>query len=231
MAYDTLPADGAPTARCLILVTPDGERTMNTFLGASVDFKPEDLDLALIGAAKIVYLEGYLFDRDEAKGAFRKAARAAKKAGAKVALTLSDAFCVDRHRDDFKALVREGADIVFANEKEITTLYQVNSFQEAADMALQDCEVAVLTRSEAGSVIVAAGETIEIAAEKVPQVVDLTGAGDLYAAGFLYGLTHGAPLQACGRLGSLAAGEVIGHIGARPEISLRKLAKDRGLIG
>ena len=231
VAYDTLPADGAPTARCLILVTPDGERTMNTFLGASVDFKPEDLDLALIGAAKIVYLEGYLFDRDEAKAAFRKAAREAKKAGAKVALTLSDAFCVDRHREDFKALVREGSDIVFANEKEITTLYQVNSFAEAADAALKDCEMAVLTRSEEGSVIVAAGETIKIEADRVPQVVDLTGAGDLYAAGFLYGLTQGAPLKACGRLGSLAAGEVIGHIGARPEISLRKLAKERGLIG
>src|SRR3990170_282926 len=232
VAYDTLPAaDGAPTARCLILVTPDGERTMNTFLGASVDFTPQDLDRDLIGAAKIVYLEGYLFDRDEAKAAFRKAARAAKKAGAKVALSLSDAFCVDRHRDDFKSLVREGADIVFANEKEITTLYQVNSFEEAADTALQDCEMAVLTRSEAGSVIVAAGETIAIAAEKVPQVVDMTGAGDLYAAGFLYGLTQGAPLKACGRLGSLAAGEGIGHIGARPEISLRKLAKERGLIG
>ena len=231
VAYDTLPADGAPTARCLILVTPDGERTMNTFLGASVDFRPEDLDLGLIGAAKIVYLEGYLFDRDEAKAAFRKAARAAKKAGAKVALTLSDALCVDRHRADFKKLVREGADIVFANEKEIATLYQVNSFEEAADAALRDCEMAVLTRSEAGSVIVAAGETIQISAEKVSQVVDLTGAGDLYAAGFLYGLTHGAPLPACGRLGSLAAGEAIGHIGARPEISLRKLASDRGLIG
>ena len=280
VAYDTLPADGAPTARCLILVTPDGERTMNTFLGASVDFKPEDLDLALIGAAKIVYLEGYLFDRDEAKAAFRKAARAAKKAGAKVALTLSDAFCVDRHRKDFKALVREGADIVFANEKEITTLYQVNSFAEAAEAALKDCEMAVLTRSEAGSVIVAAGETIEISAEEIPQVVDLTGAGDLYAAGFLYGLTYGATLPVCGRLGSLAAGETIeieaepvsrvvdltgagdlyaagflyglthgakltvcgrlgslaaaeaiGHIGARPEISLHELAKENGLIG
>jgi sugar/nucleoside kinase (ribokinase family) len=211
-------------------VTPDGERTMNTFLGASVDFKPEDLDLDLIRAAKIVYLEGYLFDRDEAKAAFRKAARAAKKAGAKVALTLSDAFCVDRHREDFKALVREGADIVFANEREITTLYQVNSFEEAADMALQDCELAVLTRSEEGSVIVAAGETIEIPAEKVSQVVDMTGAGDLYSAGFLYGLTHGLPLEACGRIGSLAAAEVIGHIGARPEISLRKLAKETGLV-
>jgi sugar/nucleoside kinase (ribokinase family) len=232
VAYDTLPAsDGAPTARCLILVTPDGERTMNTFLGASVDFTPEDLDLALIGASRIVYLEGYLFDRDEAKAAFRAAARMAKKAGAKVALSLSDAFCVDRHRDDFKAFVREGADIVFANEKEITTLYQVNSFEEAADRALQDCEMAVLTRSEAGSVIVAQGETFEIPAESVPQVVDVTGAGDLYAAGFLYGLTRGAPLESCGALGSLAAAEAIGHIGARPEISLRKLAKERGLIG
>ena len=231
VAYDTLPAsDGAPTARCLILVTPDGERTMNTFLGASIDFRPEDLDLELIGAAKIVYLEGYLFDRDPAKAAFRKAARAAKKAGAKVALTLSDAFCVDRHRKDFKALVREGADIVFANEKEITTLYQVNSFEEAADAALKDCEMAVLTRSEAGSIIVAAGETIEIEAENVSRVVDLTGAGDLYSAGFLYGLTHGAPLPKCGRLGSLAAAEAISHIGARPEISLRRLASENGLI-
>jgi sugar/nucleoside kinase (ribokinase family) len=231
VAYDTLPAaDGAPTARCLILVTPDGERTMNTFLGASVDFTPEDLDRDLIGAARIVYLEGYLFDREEAKAAFRAAAREAKAAGAKVALSLSDAFCVDRHRDDFRSLVREGADIVFANEKEITTLYQVNSFEEAADAALQDCEMAVLTRSEAGSVIVAAGETIEIEAEPVARVVDLTGAGDLYAAGFLYGLTHGAPLKACGRLGSLAAAEAIAHIGARPEISLRQLAKENGLI-
>jgi sugar/nucleoside kinase (ribokinase family) len=231
VAYDTLPAsDGAPTARCLILVTPDGERTMNTFLGASVDFQPEDLDLDLIGAAKIVYLEGYLFDRDAAKSAFREAARAAKAAGAKVALTLSDAFCVDRHRDDFKTLVKEGADIVFANEKEITSLYHVNSFEEATDAALQDCEMAVLTRSEAGSVIVAAGETIEIEAESVPRVVDLTGAGDLYSAGFLYGLTQGASLKECGRLGSLAAAEVISHIGARPEISLRILARENGLV-
>ncbi len=229
--YDTLPAsDGAPTARCLILVTPDGERTMNTFLGASVHFTPEDLDRAMIAAAKIVYLEGYLFDRDEAKAAFRDAAREAKEAGAKVALSLSDAFCVDRHRDDFKSLVREGADIVFANEKEITTLYQVNSFEEAADAALQDCEMAVLTRSEEGSVIVASGETIAIEAEPVHKVVDLTGAGDLYAAGFLYGLTHGAPLLTCGRLGSLAAAEAIGHIGARPELSLRQLAKENALI-
>jgi sugar/nucleoside kinase (ribokinase family) len=231
VAYETLPAaDGAPTARCLILVTPDGERTMNTFLGASVDFAPGDLDLALIEAAKVVYLEGYLFDRAEAKDAFREAASAARAAGAKVALSLSDAFCVDRHRDDFRALVRDGADIVFANEKEITTLYRVNSFDEAARAALADCELAVLTRSEAGSVIVAGGESLVVEAEKVPQVVDLTGAGDLYSAGFLYGLTQGAPLAACGRLGSLAAAEVIGHIGARPEVSLRARAKEKGLL-
>jgi len=232
VAYEPPPAtDGAPTARCLILVTPDGERTMNTFLGTSVDFTAGDLDTALIEAARIVYLEGYLFDRDDAKEAFRDAAQAAKAAGAKVALSLSDAFCVDRHRADFQAFVRDGADIVFANEKEITSLYEVNSFEEAAGAALQDCEMAVLTRSEEGSVIVASGETIEIVAEAVPEVIDVTGAGDLYAAGFLYGLTKDASLAACGRLGSLAAAEVIGHIGARPETPLRKLALGRGLIG
>ena len=232
VTYDTAPAlDGAPTARCLILVTPDGERTMNTFLGASVDFAPSDLDADMIAAAKIVYLEGYLFDRPEAKDAFRLAAKTAKDAGAKVGLTLSDPFCVDRHRADFRALVREGADIVFANEKEITALYEVNSFAEAADAALADCEMAVLTRSEQGSVIVGRGETIPIPADPVAELVDLTGAGDLYAAGFLFGLTRGLPLAACGRLGSLAAAEVIGHIGARPETSLRKLAEQRGLLG
>ena len=201
---------------------------MNTFLGASVDFTPEDVDSGLIEAARIVYLEGYLFDRDHAKAAFREAARLAKRAGAKVALSLSDAFCVDRHRADFLTLVKEGADIVFANEKEITTLYQVNSFEEAADRALADCELAVLTRSETGSVIVTEGETLVVPAERLSEVVDVTGAGDLYAAGFLYGLTQGAPLSTCGRIGSLAAAEVVSHIGARPETSLRKLAA--GLI-
>jgi sugar/nucleoside kinase (ribokinase family) len=204
---------------------------MNTFLGASVNFAAADIDPSLIEAASIVYLEGYLFDRIEAKDAFKKATRLARKAGAKVALTLSDAFCVDRHRADFRALIREGTDIVFANEKEITSLYEVNSFAEAADAALADCELAVLTRSEEGSVIVANGETIAIAPEPVRKVVDVTGAGDLYASGFLYGLTQGLPLPTCGRLGSLAAAEVIGHIGARPEMSLRALAQDRGLLG
>src|SRR6478752_4726605 len=231
VAYETAPAtEGPPTARCLILVTPDGERTMNTFLGASVGFTPEDLDEAMLRATKIVYLEGYLFDKEEAKAAFRQAAKEAKKAGAKVALSLSDAFCVDRHRADFRAFVREGADIVFANEKEIASLYEVNSFQEAANAALTDCELAVLTRSEEGSVIVSCGETITIAPDSVREVVDVTGAGDLYAAGFLYGLTQGRPLQTCGQLGSLAAAEVIGHIGARPEVALRELAQKRGLL-
>jgi sugar/nucleoside kinase (ribokinase family) len=231
VTYNTPPSeDGAPTARCLIFVTPDGERTMNTFLGASVDFAAADIDASLIEAAKIIYLEGYLFDREEAKAAFKEAARLARQSGAKVALTLSDAFCVDRHRADFRTLIREGADIVFANEKEITTLYEVNSFAEAADAALADCEMAVLTRSEAGSLIVAQGKTILIQPEPVREVVDVTGAGDLYAAGFLYGLTQAAPLETCGALGSLAAAEVIGHIGARPEISLAKLARERGLL-
>jgi sugar/nucleoside kinase (ribokinase family) len=232
VTFETPPAaDGVPTARCLILVTPDGERTMNTFLGASVDFTPAELDANLLKDTQIVYLEGYLFDREPAKAAFREAALLAKESGAKVALSLSDAFCVDRHRADFRAFVRDGADIVFANEKEITALYEVNSFEEAADLALTDCEMAVLTRSEAGSVVVSGGETISIEPEKVKAVVDVTGAGDLYAAGFLYGLTQGLPLPTCGALGSLAAAEVISHIGARPETSLRELAKSRGLLG
>ena len=229
--YTTEPAvDGAPTARCLVLVTPDGERTMNTFLGASVDLTAADIDPHLIGAAKFVYLEGYLFDKDAAKSAFHEAARLAKESGAKVALSLSDPFCVDRHREDFRALVKDGADIVFANEKEITSLYETNTFLEAADAALQDCEMAVLTRSEAGSLIVSSGETTEIPADPVSQVVDATGAGDLYAAGFLYGLARRLPLETCGRLGSLAAAEAISHIGARPEANLVELAKSRGLL-
>ncbi|MCB1443686.1 MAG: adenosine kinase [Methyloceanibacter sp.] len=229
--YTTEPAvDGQPTARCLILVTPDGERTMNTFLGASVDLTAADIDPHLIGAAKFVYLEGYLFDKDAAKSAFHEAARLAKESGAKVALSLSDPFCVDRHREDFRALVKDGADIVFANEKEITSLYETNTFLEAADAALQDCEMAVLTRSEAGSLIVSSGETTEIPADPVSQVVDATGAGDLYAAGFLYGLARRLPLETCGRLGSLAAAEAISHIGARPEANLVELAKSRGLL-
>jgi sugar/nucleoside kinase (ribokinase family) len=231
VTYDTAPAkSGAPTALCLVLVTPDGERTMNTFLGASTDLGSGEIDAALIASAKVTYLEGYLFDKPEAKQAFHTAAATAAEAGRKTALTLSDAFCVDRHRDDFRKLVHHGIDILFANEKEITALYQVNSFAEAAAAVRGECEVAVLTRSEQGSVIVTADRTIEIRPEGVDEVVDVTGAGDLYAAGFLYGLTRGLSLADCGRLGSLAAAEIISHIGARPERPLIEIARSEGLV-
>jgi sugar/nucleoside kinase (ribokinase family) len=231
VTYDTPPAkNGAPTALCLVLVTPDGERTMNTFLGASTELGTGEVDAALIASAKVTYLEGYLFDKPEAKQAFHRAAEIAGKAGRKTALTLSDAFCVDRHRDDFRKLVHHGIDILFANEKEITALYEVNSFDEAAAAVRGECEVAVLTRSEQGSVIVTPKRTIEIRPEEVNTVVDVTGAGDLYAAGFLYGMTRELSLADCGRLGSLAAAEIIGHIGARPERPLVELARKEGLV-
>lgn len=231
VAYDSPPADGGlPTARCLVLVTPDGERTMNTFLGASTELGREDVDLETITAAQITYLEGYLFDRPEAKEAFHTAAQLARSNGRRVALSLSDAFCVDRHRADFLKLVREGVDVLFANEKEITALYELNSFEEAAGAVRAEAEIAVLTRSEKGAVIVAGDETVEVPAEPVEGIVDATGAGDLYAAGFLYGLSRGLPLRDCGRLGGMAAAEIISHIGARPEKSLQALAREKGLL-
>jgi sugar/nucleoside kinase (ribokinase family) len=205
-----------PTARCLIAVTPDGQRTMNTFLGACVTFGPDDVDPELVGAAAVTYLEGYLFDPPEAQAAFLKAAAAAHAAGRQVALSLSDAFCVHRHRAAFLDLVRHHVDILFANEAEITALYETNTLAEAADRVRQDVALAALTMSEAGSTIIRGSETFLIAAEPA-QVVDTTGAGDAYAAGFLAGLTAGKSLQACGRLGSIAAAEVIGHFGARPQ--------------
>jgi len=231
VTYETPPAkSGAPTALCLVLVTPDGERTMNTFLGASTELGTGEVDARLISSAKVTYLEGYLFDKPEAKQAFHAAADIAARAGRRTALTLSDAFCVDRHRDDFRKLVHHGVDILFANEKEITALYQVNSFEDAVTAVRGECDIAVLTRSEQGSVIVTAARTIEIRPEDVDQVVDVTGAGDLYAAGFLYGLTRELSLADCGRLGSLAAAEIIGHIGARPERPLVELARKEGLV-
>lgn len=229
--YTTPPIDrGLPTARSLVLVTPDGERTMNTFLGASTELGPEDVDEALIGSAAITYLEGYLFDKPEAKAAFTEAVAFACAQDRTVALSLSDAFCVDRHRDDFLKLVRGGVDILFANEKEITALYELNSFEEAMGAVRAEAGIAVLTRSEAGSVVISGNETIEVPADPVDHVVDATGAGDLYAAGFLFGRARQMPLEACARLGSLAAAEVISHIGARPETSLADLAKSRGLL-
>ncbi|MBN8871946.1 MAG: adenosine kinase [Rhodospirillales bacterium] len=213
---------GAPTARCLILVTPDGQRTMNTFLGACVHLDESDIDTALVASAAVTYLEGYLFDPPAAQAAFRKAAAAAHAAGRQVALSLSDAFCVDRHRSAFRDLVAGHVDILFANETEITSLYEENTFEAAAEAARRDVAIAALTRSEAGSVILRGSETVEVA-PKPTQVIDTTGAGDAYAAGFLHGLTAGKPLPVCGRLGSIAAAEVISHYGARPETDLKQL--------
>ena len=213
---------GAPTARCLILVTPDGQRTMNTFLGACVTLGEADVDPALVAAAEVTYLEGYLFDPPEAQAAFKKAATAAHAAGRQVALSLSDAFCVNRHRAAFLDLVANHVDILFANEAEITALYERNTFEEAAEAARKDVALAALTRSEAGSLILRGTETVHVAA--VPtKVVDTTGAGDAYAAGFLAGLTSGKSLEICGRMGSIAAAEIISHYGARPETDLRTL--------
>lgn len=227
--FSTTPlAVGAATGRCLILVTPDGSRTMNTYLGAATELGQDDVDAAIVQNSRVTYLEGYLFDKEEAKKAFRLAAKIAHDAGQRVSLTLSDSFCVDRHRDDFLDLVKNHVDILFANEAEIMSLYQVGSFDEAAAAVKGQCEIAALTRSEKGSVIIAGDDIVTVAAEPVTKVIDTTGAGDQYAAGFLYGFTQGMDLAACGRLGSLAAGEVIGHMGPRPGMNyadfLKKLA-------
>ena len=231
VAFNTAPVGGkAPTSRSLILVTPDGERTMNTFLGISTDLDGGEVDPSLIQASAIVYLEGYLFDRPEAKAAFRQAASIAKKAGRRVALTLSDSFCVDRHRGEFLELIRNGVDILFANESEITSLYETKSFDDAAKRAAADTPLAVLTRSAKGSVIFSGDKSVAVPAVPLAAVVDTTGAGDLYAAGFLFGLSNGRDTQTCGRLGSLAASEIISHIGARPATSLGALAKAQGLV-
>jgi fructokinase len=219
---------GAPTARCLILVTPDAERTMTVYLGACVSFGKADVDEALIADSAVTYLEGYLFDPPSAQEAFQLAAEAARRAGRKVALSLSDPFCVDRHRSAFRDLVAGSVDILFANEAEICSLYEENDFVQAADRAAHDTELAVLTRSGDGSLIRRGSETFVISA--VPtQVVDTTGAGDAYAAGFLTALTAGRPLDQCGRLGSLAAAEVISHFGGRPIADLRVMAAEVGL--
>ncbi len=226
--FGTPPASrGAPTARCLVLVTPDAQRTMSTFLGACVALGPDDVDDSQIARAKITYLEGYLWDPPQVKEAFRKAMKTAHAAGRKVALSLSDPFCVDRYRREFVELAEHQIDILFANETEITSLYQAEDFDTALQHVRGHCEIAVLTRGAKGSVVVRGDELHVIDPEPVPTLVDTTGAGDLYAAGFLAGLTQGRDLHACGRMGSIAAAEVIGHFGARPEADLNALMRKR----
>ena len=224
-------AAGKETSRSLILVTPDGQRTMYTFLGCSSELDNRLIDAQAVQHAKTVFLEGYLFDRPEAKAAFRHAVALANASGKLVALSLSDSLCVEHHRQEFLRLVRSGIGVLFANESEIKALYELDSFDDAMRQAGRDLKLAVLTRSEKGSVIVAKGEAIVVPPEKVSKVVDATGAGDLYAAGFLYALSRGMNLNAAGRLGSFAAAEIIGVVGARPQVSLANLARLRGLIG
>jgi sugar/nucleoside kinase (ribokinase family) len=231
VAFDTKPAsDGPSTARCYVMVTPDGERTMNTFLGAAQDLKPADIDEAKVASATLIYLEGYLWDPPQAKEAFVKAAAIAHKAGRRVALTLSDAFCVDRYRAEFLALIRKGTvDIVFANERELHSLYETADFDTAVKALRGDAKLAVVTRSEKGCVVVTRKTIEAVQAMPIDRVVDVTGAGDLFAAGFLVGLARGKDHRTAARLGALAAAEVIQHIGARPAVSLKALAAENGL--
>jgi sugar/nucleoside kinase (ribokinase family) len=218
-------ASGPPTARCLILVTPDAQRSMSTYLGACVELGPAEIDPELVAAAGITYLEGYLWDPPGAKEAFRKATRIAHEAGQRVALSLSDPFCVERYRDEFREFVSHGVDILFANEQEILALYQASSFDEALQHVRSECQIAALTRGARGSVVVAGDEVHIVDAAPVEHVVDTTGAGDLFASGFLFGLARNLHFATCARLGGLAAAEVISHLGARPDSELRLLVQ------
>jgi len=223
--FPTLSAEsGASTARCLVLVTPDGERTMSTYLGACVALGPEDVDEKLVEASRILYFEGYLWDPPRAKEAFRRAAAAARRAGRKTSLTLSDSFCVDRYRDEFIDLIRTGMiDVLFANESELHALYQTADFETAIKALSSEKTLAFVTRSSAGCVIVDHGSVQTAPAASIEKLVDTTGAGDLFAAGTLFGLARNMPLQRCAAIGALAAAEVIQHYGARPETSLAEL--------
>jgi sugar/nucleoside kinase (ribokinase family) len=224
VSYDTRSAlQGPSSARCLILVTPDGQRTMNTFLGACLALGPDDIDEALIARSQVTYMEGYLWDPPGAKQAFLKACGIAERAGRKTALSLSDPFCVERHKRELLELVDQHVDILFANEREICALYDAPEIEDAMAAVRGRCEVIALTLSEKGSMVLVGHETFAVAAEPVAKVVDTTGAGDLYAAGFLYGYTHGRSPAQCGRLGALCAAEVISHFGARPDRPLRSL--------
>jgi adenosine kinase len=228
VSFATPPASAGPsTARCYVLVTPDGERTMNTYLGAAQDLHPKDIDADIVTVAQIVYLEGYLWDPPHAKEAFLKAAKIAHDAERDVALTLSDAFCVDRYRAEFLDLIRTGTvDLVFANERELHSLYLTADFDGAVSALRNDARAAVVTRSGRGCVVITREETDAVPAYPVERVVDATGAGDLFAAGFLVGVARGADYRTAARLGALAAAEVIQHLGARPEASLKDLARE-----
>ena len=230
--FDTRALPGnPPTARSMIFVTPDGERSMNTYLGACVELGPEDVEADKAKAAKVTYFEGYLWDPPRAKEAIRQTAALTHEGGGEVSMTLSDPFCVDRYRDEFLELMRSGTvDIVFANEHELKSLYQTADFDTALDAIRTDCKLAAVTCSENGSVIVRGAETIRVDAMAIDTLVDTTGAGDLYAAGFLYGYTAGLPLATCGELGSLAAGIVIQQIGPRPQVNLHDAALQAGLL-
>jgi adenosine kinase len=223
-------ADGPATGCSYILVTPDGERTMNTYLGAAQQLTPGDIDAAEVAASSVVYLEGYLWDPKDAKDAFVKAAAIAHQAGRQVALTLSDSICVDRYRGEFLELMRQATvDLVFANEAELHSLYETSDFDAALRQLRSDVGLGVVTRSEKGCVVASKDGVSAVPAFPVRAIVDTTGAGDLFAAGFLFGLVRGAGHENAGRLGALAAAEVIQHIGARPQVSLKELAKANGL--
>lgn len=228
--FETPVRPGPPaTARSIIVFAPDGQRSMNTYLGASTLLEPDDIDPDIVAAGEIVFLEGYLFDRDEAKAAFVRAAEIARKAGRRVALTLSDSFCVERHRDSFAHLVEHHVDILLANEHEIMGLYQLDSLSAALDRAAAVCPMVAVTRSADGAVVAAGADRWAVPAAPVPQVIDTTGAGDQFAAGFLFGLATGRDPGHSARLGALAAAEVIAHIGPRPEVPLKTLMQAQGL--
>lgn len=228
--FETPPTpDGSATARCMVMVTPDAQRSMCTYLGACVELGPEDVDEALVRAAGITYLEGYLWDPPAAKQAFRKATRIAHESGKRVALSLSDPFCVDRYREEFLAFVEDDVDILFANEQELLSLYRMEHFDDALQRVRGHCQIAALTRSAKGSVIIAGEEVHVIDAEPVSQIVDTTGAGDMFAAGFLFGLARGVDLASAARIGSVAAGQIIGRYGARPESDLLEKIRNLGI--
>ncbi|MBZ5762997.1 MULTISPECIES: adenosine kinase [Rhizobium] len=230
--YETAPKETLPpTARSMIFVTEDGERSMNTYLGACVELGPEDVEADVVADSKVIYFEGYLWDPPRAKDAIRECARIAHENGREVSMTLSDSFCVGRYRDEFLELMRSGTvDIVFANRQEALSLYETEDFEEALTLIARDCKIAAVTMSEDGAVILRGSERYEVDAIELDELVDTTGAGDLFASGFLYGYTQGRELRDCGKLGCLAAGTVIQQIGPRPDKSLSKLAKEAGLI-